>query len=141
MQLRLISTLKRARTTATPAVRAPRKSAAPTRPARPPRFTRARKSRSKAAPCRPTAAGCSSSPPPRARTRVRVGKMPRYVTESGYEEADDERTRVGRNNPAPEQLKLIDLGEGRSTTCPSTACPASPSIRWRSCARPPGRSP
>ena len=43
----------------------------------------------------------------------RVGKMPRYVTESGYEEADDERTRVGRNNPAPHALKLIELATGR----------------------------
>ena len=43
----------------------------------------------------------------------RVGKMPRYVTESGYEEMDDERTRVGRANPVPHQLKLIDLASGK----------------------------
>jgi len=39
----------------------------------------------------------------------RVGKMPRYVTEAGYEEMDDQRTRVGRANPAAHALKLIDL--------------------------------
>jgi dipeptidyl aminopeptidase/acylaminoacyl peptidase len=43
----------------------------------------------------------------------RVGKMPRYVTESGYEETDDQRTRVGRANPAPHGLKLIDLASGK----------------------------
>jgi dipeptidyl aminopeptidase/acylaminoacyl peptidase len=35
--------------------------------------------------------------------------MPRYVTESGYEETSDERTRVGRNNPRPHGLKLVNL--------------------------------
>jgi dipeptidyl aminopeptidase/acylaminoacyl peptidase len=39
----------------------------------------------------------------------RVGKMPRYVTESGYEETSDERTRVGRNSPHPHGLKLVNL--------------------------------
>ncbi|WP_229507263.1 S9 family peptidase [Pseudoduganella rivuli] len=39
----------------------------------------------------------------------RVGKMPRYVTESGYEEFDDERTRVGRDLPKQQSLKLVDL--------------------------------
>jgi dipeptidyl aminopeptidase/acylaminoacyl peptidase len=39
----------------------------------------------------------------------RVGKMPRYVTESGYEETSDERTRVGRNSPQGHGLKLVDL--------------------------------
>jgi len=39
----------------------------------------------------------------------RVGKMPRYVTESGYEETSDERTRVGRNSPRPHGLKLVNL--------------------------------
>jgi len=33
-----------------------------------------------------------------------AGKMPRYVTESGYEEVEDTRTRVGRSDPAPETL-------------------------------------
>jgi dipeptidyl aminopeptidase/acylaminoacyl peptidase len=39
----------------------------------------------------------------------RIGKMPRYVTESGFEETSDERTRVGRNEPHPHALKLVDL--------------------------------
>jgi dipeptidyl aminopeptidase/acylaminoacyl peptidase len=39
----------------------------------------------------------------------RAGKMPRYVTESGYEEFSEERTRVGRNTPQGHGLKLVDL--------------------------------
>lgn len=46
---------------------------------------------------------------PKGGEKGRVGKMPRYVTESGYEEFDDQRTRVGRNMPAPHALKLVDL--------------------------------
>ena len=38
-----------------------------------------------------------------------AGKMPKYVTESGYEEFEDVRTRVGRNAPAPETLWLVDI--------------------------------
>jgi dipeptidyl aminopeptidase/acylaminoacyl peptidase len=37
------------------------------------------------------------------------GKLQRFVTESGYEEREDERTRVGRNDPAPQSLLLLDL--------------------------------
>ena len=39
----------------------------------------------------------------------RVGQMPKYVTESGYEETEEVRTRVGRNPPKPHTLHLIDL--------------------------------
>jgi dipeptidyl aminopeptidase/acylaminoacyl peptidase len=39
----------------------------------------------------------------------RIGKLTRYVTESGYEEFEDERLRVGRNSPAPQSLVLLDL--------------------------------
>ncbi len=46
---------------------------------------------------------------PKGSEKGRVGKLPRYVTESGYEEFDDQRTRVGRNMPAPHALKLVDL--------------------------------
>jgi dipeptidyl aminopeptidase/acylaminoacyl peptidase len=46
---------------------------------------------------------------PKDADKGRVGKMPRYVTESGYEETSDERTRVGRNSPRPHGLKLINL--------------------------------
>jgi dipeptidyl aminopeptidase/acylaminoacyl peptidase len=53
----------------------------------------------------------------------RVGKMPRYVTESGYEEMDDERTRVGRANPVPHQLKLVDLVANRVQDIPFDTLP------------------
>ncbi len=46
---------------------------------------------------------------PKSGDKGRVGKMPRYVTESGYEEFDDQRTRVGRNMPDAHTLKLVDL--------------------------------
>ncbi|MES3025190.1 MAG: prolyl oligopeptidase family serine peptidase [Pseudomonadota bacterium] len=46
---------------------------------------------------------------PKSGDKGRIGKMPRYVTESGYEEFDDQRTRVGRNAPVAHTLKLIDL--------------------------------
>jgi dipeptidyl aminopeptidase/acylaminoacyl peptidase len=39
----------------------------------------------------------------------REGKLTRYVTESGYEEFETERVRVGRNAPAPQSLLLLDL--------------------------------
>jgi len=38
-----------------------------------------------------------------------AGKMPKYVTESGYEEFQDARTRVGRNPPSPHRLWLVDV--------------------------------
>ncbi len=37
------------------------------------------------------------------------GKLQRFVTESGYEEQETERTRVGRNEPAPQSVWLLDL--------------------------------
>jgi dipeptidyl aminopeptidase/acylaminoacyl peptidase len=46
---------------------------------------------------------------PKDADKGRVGKMPRYVTESGFEETSDERTRVGRNGPRPHGLKLVNL--------------------------------
>lgn len=42
-----------------------------------------------------------------------AGKMPKYVTESGYEEFEEVRTRVGRNAPLPHKLWLVDLGDGK----------------------------
>ncbi len=39
----------------------------------------------------------------------KIAKLQRYVTESGYEEQEDERVRVGRNLPAPNTLWLLDL--------------------------------
>jgi dipeptidyl aminopeptidase/acylaminoacyl peptidase len=46
---------------------------------------------------------------PKDADKGRIGKLPRYVTESGYEEFQDERTRVGRNLPSGQSLKLVDL--------------------------------
>jgi len=41
-----------------------------------------------------------------------AGKMPRYVTESGYEEFEEVRTRVGRKPPLGHALQLVDLRDG-----------------------------
>ena len=46
---------------------------------------------------------------PKAADKGRIGKLPRYVTESGYEEFDDQRPRVGRNMPAEHSVKLVEL--------------------------------
>ncbi len=46
---------------------------------------------------------------PKGHDGGRAGKMPMYVTESGYEELEDVRTRVGRADPAPETLWRVDL--------------------------------
>lgn len=43
----------------------------------------------------------------------RVGKLQKFVTESGYEEQEPERIRVGRNVPVAESFKLIDLRDGK----------------------------
>ncbi|MDQ3206930.1 MAG: S9 family peptidase, partial [Pseudomonadota bacterium] len=42
------------------------------------------------------------------------GKMPRYITESGYEEFEEVRTRVGRNEPLPQTLWLVDVTQGKA---------------------------
>lgn len=39
-------------------------------------------------------------------------KMPKYVARSGYVEIEDVRPLVGREDPAPQQLWLIDLRDG-----------------------------
>lgn len=41
----------------------------------------------------------------------RSGRMPDYVTRSGYVEVEDVRTLVGRTPPAPQNLWLLDLRE------------------------------
>jgi len=46
---------------------------------------------------------------PKNHDRGKRGKLQHFVTESGYEEQQDERTRVGRNDPAPQSLLLLDL--------------------------------
>jgi dipeptidyl aminopeptidase/acylaminoacyl peptidase len=50
---------------------------------------------------------------PKDGDKGRIGKLPRYVTESGYEEFQDERTRVGRNMPIAQSLKLVDLSTNK----------------------------
>jgi dipeptidyl aminopeptidase/acylaminoacyl peptidase len=44
-----------------------------------------------------------------------AGKMPKYVTESGYEEFEEVRTRVGRNAPLPHTLWLVDMANAKAT--------------------------
>jgi dipeptidyl aminopeptidase/acylaminoacyl peptidase len=39
----------------------------------------------------------------------KIAKLHHYVTESGYEEQEDERVRVGRNAPAANAIWLLDL--------------------------------
>jgi dipeptidyl aminopeptidase/acylaminoacyl peptidase len=46
---------------------------------------------------------------PKSYDKGRVGKLQHFVTESGYEEQENERTRVGRNDPAPQSIVLLDL--------------------------------
>jgi dipeptidyl aminopeptidase/acylaminoacyl peptidase len=46
---------------------------------------------------------------PKAAVKGFEGKLTRYVTESGYEEFETERVRVGRNPPAPQSLVLLNL--------------------------------
>ncbi len=46
---------------------------------------------------------------PKSALRGREGQLTRYVTESGYEEFETERLRVGRNPPAPQALVLLNL--------------------------------
>jgi dipeptidyl aminopeptidase/acylaminoacyl peptidase len=52
---------------------------------------------------------------PKGAESGRVGKMPKYVTESGYEEVEDVRVRVGLNPPGGQRLWLVDL-QARSAT-------------------------
>jgi dipeptidyl aminopeptidase/acylaminoacyl peptidase len=46
---------------------------------------------------------------PKAHVKGREGQLTRYVTESGYEEFEKERLRVGRNPPAAQSLLLLNL--------------------------------
>ena len=44
--------------------------------------------------------------------RGQVGKMPVYLTESGYEDVEDVRTRVGRNLPRAQSFWIVDMARG-----------------------------
>ncbi len=52
-----------------------------------------------------------------------AGKMPTYVTDSGYEEFEDVRTRVGRNAPLPQKLWLVDVAAAKATELKYDALP------------------
>lgn len=45
----------------------------------------------------------------------RIGKLPKYVTESGYEETDEERKRVSEAGPLAHHLKLIEVATRKVT--------------------------
>ncbi len=45
--------------------------------------------------------------------RGQAGQMPKYITESGYEEFEDVRTRVGRNLPRAQSFWLVDMRDGK----------------------------
>ena len=51
------------------------------------------------------------------------GRMPLYVTESGYEEFENVRTRVGRNDPAPHRLWQVELASGKVSPVSFDALP------------------
>lgn len=46
---------------------------------------------------------------PKGADAGQAGKMPKYVTESGYEEFEETHTRVGRNTPPGQRLWLVDV--------------------------------
>src|SRR5690606_1387711 len=53
----------------------------------------------------------------------RTGKMPLYVTESGYEENEETRTRVGLNDPEPHTFWLVDARSGKASKVSLDALP------------------
>jgi len=52
-----------------------------------------------------------------------AGKMPRYITESGYEEFQEVRTRVGRNAALAHAVWLVDLQAATATELTVDALP------------------
>ncbi len=50
---------------------------------------------------------------PKPSGKFREGQLTRYVTESGYEEFEKERARVGRGPQSPQSLLLLDLAAHR----------------------------
>jgi dipeptidyl aminopeptidase/acylaminoacyl peptidase len=60
---------------------------------------------------------------PKGATPGRAGKMPKYVTESGYEEVEDVRVRVGRNAPPGQRLWLVALDTATVTELAFDALP------------------
>ena len=60
---------------------------------------------------------------PKGADAGRGGKMPLYITESGYEDAEDVRTRVGRHPPVGQSFRLVDLADGVVTALDLEALP------------------
>ncbi len=52
-----------------------------------------------------------------------AGKLPKYVTESGYEEFEEVRTRVGRNAPVPQKIWLVDIANASARELKYDALP------------------
>ncbi|GAB3456215.1 S9 family peptidase [Massilia terrae] len=50
---------------------------------------------------------------PKEADRGKTAKIDHFVTESGYEDFQDERTRVGRSSPSGQALKLVDLATNK----------------------------
>ncbi|OEZ45668.1 hypothetical protein JAB1_56260 [Janthinobacterium sp. MP5059B] len=76
----------------------------------------------------------------KAAEKGKLGKLARYVTETGYPDVDDERTRVGRNMPIAQKRpeSWPTCARAPCARSVSTACPASLPTRWPVCA--PNRS-
>ena len=60
---------------------------------------------------------------PKNHDEGRKGKLTRYVTESGYEEFEDERIRAGRNDPPANELWLFDIAAHTQTKLAFDALP------------------
>ena len=60
---------------------------------------------------------------PKGADAGRVPKMPKYVTESGYEETEDVRAHVGRNTPTAQLLWRVDLERRTVLRLPWNALP------------------
>ncbi|HEY4555935.1 MAG TPA: S9 family peptidase, partial [Lysobacter sp.] len=52
---------------------------------------------------------------PKKADKGQAGRMPKYVTESGYEEFEEVRTRVDRNAPLPHRLWLVDVAGAKAS--------------------------
>ncbi|MEO6171157.1 MAG: prolyl oligopeptidase family serine peptidase [Lysobacter sp.] len=60
---------------------------------------------------------------PKAGETGQAGKMPKYVTESGYEEFEEARTRVGHKAPLGQRLWLVDVIGGTRAELSMKALP------------------
>src|SRR5690606_34691833 len=60
---------------------------------------------------------------PKSADNGQRGKMPNYVTESGYEEFEEVRTRVGHKAPGGQRLWLVDVAGGTSAELSMKALP------------------